>query len=406
MFKDKDNIESDILMRSILSQAQEEVPEHVWEGISTGLDKIDAAKNRKPVVLWFRRSAIAVAAAAAVAVGLVLNHGGNDELVPQSISEDMIAVVEQEDEPAEEAVYIADAGETFKEQKPSVTIPVQQAAEDEKIESVIPKAEEQTALRVTGQEISGGASEDETDPVIETVIQDEPKEYFPEVWPEDEERKVRKTRTSLVLSGTAGTNSAQNNGAGGPFRRPSISTAPLTTGIKQTSTESTYGLPVSFGAGVKVGLSPRWAIGVGLDYTLLTRKFYGTYTHVSNGLEDRKVSSDIRNTQHYIGIPVNAYYSILDNDYIDFYAYAGGAVEKCISDRYDLLSTTIVHRERPEGVQMSANVGIGVEFLLGRHLGLYLDPSVRYYFDCNQPTSIRTAQPLMLGFEIGLRVNL
>lgn len=35
MFEDKDNIESDILMRSILSQAQEEVPEHVWEGIST-----------------------------------------------------------------------------------------------------------------------------------------------------------------------------------------------------------------------------------------------------------------------------------------------------------------------------------------------------------------------------------
>ena len=91
---------------------------------------------------------------------------------------------------------------------------------------------------------------------------------------------------------------------------------------------------------------------------------------------------------------------------MNFYAYAGGAIEKCVSDRYDLLSTTIVHRERPEGVQVSANVGIGVEFALGRYLGLYLDPSVRYYFDCNQPTSIRTAQPLMLGFEIGLRVNL
>lgn len=406
MFEDKDNIESDILMRSILSQAQEEVPEHVWEGISTGLDKIDAAKNRKPVVLWFRRSAIAVAAAAAVAIGLVLNHGGNDELVPKSISEDMIAVAEPVKEPAEESAYIADAGDIVRKQKPSAGIPVQMTSEDDQTESVIPKAEEQGTLTVTGQEMPGVASEDERVPATETVGPEEPKEYFPDVWPEDEERKVRKTRTSLVLSGTAGTNSAQNNGAGGPFRRPSISTAPLTTGIRQTSTESTYGLPVSFGAGVKVGLSPRWAIGVGLDYTLLTRKFYGTYTHVSNGLEDKKVSSDIRNSQHYIGIPVNAYYSILENNYVNFYAYAGGAIEKCVSDRYDLLSTTIVHRERPEGVQVSANVGIGVEFALSRYLGLYLDPSVRYYFDCNQPTSIRTAQPLMLGLEIGLRVNL
>ncbi|MBE6217692.1 MAG: PorT family protein [Bacteroidales bacterium] len=406
MFEDKDNIESDILMRSILSQAQEEVPEHVWEGISTGLDKIDAAKNRKPVVLWFRRSAIAVAAAAAVAIGLVLNHGGNDELVPKSISEDMIAVAEPVKEPAEESAYIADAGDIVRKQTPSAGIPVQMTSEDDQTESVIPKAEEQEALTVTGQEMPGVTSEDERVPATETVGPEEPKEYFPDVWPEDEERKVRKTRTSLVLSGTAGTNSAQNNGAGGPFRRPSISTAPVTTGIRQTSTESTYGLPVSFGAGVKVGLSPRWAIGVGLDYTLLTRKFYGTYTHVSNGLEDKKVSSDIRNSQHYIGIPVNAYYSILENNYVNFYAYAGGAIEKCVSDRYDLLSTTIVHRERPKGVQVSANVGIGVEFALGRYLGMYLDPSVRYYFDCNQPTSIRTAQPLMLGFEIGLRVNL
>lgn len=405
MFKDKENIESDILMRSILSQAQEEVPEHVWEGISAGLDKIDAAKSRKPVVLWFRRSA--VVAAAAVAVGLVLNHGGNEDLVPQSISEDMIAVAEPEQEPSEESVYIADAGETVKPKTQSVMIPVQQADEDDAEEPVIPDVLGQTALTETGQEMSGSASEDETVPVTETAVHEETNEYFPDVWPEDEEMKARKTRTSIVLSGTAGTNSAQNNGTGGPFRRPSISTAPLTTGIKQTSTESTYGLPVSAGVGVKIGLSPRWALGVGLDYTLLTRKFYGTYTHVnSEGLEDRKVSSDIRNNQHYIGIPVNAYYSILDNDYIDFYVYAGGAVEKCISDRYDLINTDIVHRERPEGVQISTNVGIGVEFLLGRHLGLYLDPSVRYYFDGNQPTSIRTTQPLMLGFEIGLRVNL
>jgi hypothetical protein len=66
----------------------------------------------------------------------------------------------------------------------------------------------------------------------------------------------------------------------------------------------------------------------------------------------------------------------------------------------------IHHQEAVKGVQLSANAGIGVEFLLGRYVGIYIDPSVRYYFNCKQPNSIRTAQPLMLGFEMGLRFNL
>ena len=91
---------------------------------------------------------------------------------------------------------------------------------------------------------------------------------------------------------------------------------------------------------------------------------------------------------------------------MNFYAYAGGAVDRCISDKYDVLNTEFTHQNSVKGVQLSANIGLGVEFMLGRHLGLYLDPSLRYYFDCRQPKSIRTVQPLMLGLEMGLRLRL
>ena len=91
---------------------------------------------------------------------------------------------------------------------------------------------------------------------------------------------------------------------------------------------------------------------------------------------------------------------------MNFYAYAGGAVEKCVSNEYDVLNTSVIHKEVPAGVQFSANAGIGVEFILGKHIGLYIDPSLRYYFEGNQPKSIRTDQPLMLGFEMGFRFNL
>ena len=62
--------------------------------------------------------------------------------------------------------------------------------------------------------------------------------------------------------------------------------------------------------------------------------------------------------------------------------------------------------EGVNGIQLSAAGGLGLEFLIGKHFGLYLDPSARYYFDCGQPSSIRTKHPFMLNYEVGVRFNL
>ena len=48
-----------------------------------------------------------------------------------------------------------------------------------------------------------------------------------------------------------------------------------------------------------------------------------------------------------------------------------------------------------------------MEFIIARTFGIYVDPSLRYYFpDARQPRSIRTAQPLMFGLELGVRIHL
>ena len=396
MFEENKYEESDILMRSILSEAREEVPEHIWEGISAELDK---RQTRKPVVLWFRRTAVAAAAAAAVAVGVVLHRdgGAGTMLVPEAEGSGMVAVVEPEAAAKPEGqtaaeqlaaiTYVADADKAVKAGKEAVR------------KTVVPSETEESETSVA-EEVKERA---------EDAGKKEAAEYFPEVWPEDEGevRKRNREGVSLVLSGVAGTNNARNGSGNGPFKRPQISTAPPKTGIEEKSTESTYGLPLSAGVGVKIGLTPRWSIGTGVNYTLLTRRFYGTYTHVDgNGIVDVSTGSDIRNIQQYVGVPVNVFYNILDRDHVNFYAYAGGTVEKCISDKYSLMGTSINHSETAKGVQLSANAGVGVEFILGKRLGLYIDPSLRYYFDCGQPKSIRTVQPLMLGFEMGLRVKL
>lgn len=399
MFDDKNINEFDQMMKSILDEGREEVPASVWEGVSAGLDKAD---RRKTVVLWWRRAAAGAAVAAAVAVGVIFNHTPQQTLVPEAGDSGMIAVAEPAEEIVAEETEIV-IPDMIAEAEPVVK-PVRNAViktADEAIEVVtdVAPADEIPVDIVPADKVPADNA-----PADEKEVKTE-KEYFPEDW--GEETPERKAGISLVVSGLASTNDAQNQNRIGPMKAPSVNPAPKKTGITETSTKSTYGIPVSFGAGVKIDFSEKWSLGVGANYTLLARKFYGKYTKVNEagGIEN-SISSDIRNTQHFVGIPVNAYYSIVNKDNINLYAYAGGTVEKCVSDDYNVLGTSIYHKEKAQGVQLSADAGIGVEFMLGKHMGLYIDPSLRYYFDCGQPKSIRTVQPLMFGFEMGFRFRL
>jgi hypothetical protein len=399
---DDNNI--DKMMKSILENAQEEVPAHVWEGVSAGLDK---TAKRKAVVIWFRRAAIGAAAAAIIIVaGFIFTRGGAGQ-IPQSSdpqSEDFIAVVEKPS---------ADTASVNRVTPPAEVLLAEVKSHESRPSSVYykpssvhhtptpvhhePSSEIQTSESITEEKTIEKFIEQTCDPV-ET---EEVEHYF------EEPVNTKKLKTSLTLSGITGTNSITNSTRSGIQKRPALVAGSAKTGITETSSNTTYSLPVSAGVGVKLDFNDRWSLGVGVNYSYLSRKFYGTYIKTDeNGTVINSTASDVRNAQHYIGIPLNAYYNILNNKHINFYTYAGGTVEKCISDKYYVLNTNIVHTEKPEGVQLSVNAGIGVEFMLGQHLGLYIDPSLRYYFDCDQPKSIRTTQPLMLGFEMGLRVIL
>lgn len=407
MFEDnKNNIDQDMMFRSILSDCQEEVPERVWEGIEMELDRIS---RRRVAALWFRRSAIGVAAAAAVAFGIFFGHTPDNNLVDPASGKGLIAVIQEEETVQTEQQTESQIAETAVQdflamaeirKGNDINEPVTEisaAEEIKKIHEAEPAPTEPAPAEEEKAQPTAAKPAEKAEPAAER---------FPDIWP-DEEKPGKKAKTAIVLSGITGTNSAQNSNRVNLMKRPGITSAPKKTGIKETSTNTTYGIPVSVGAGIKVDFTERWSVSAGLSYTLLSRKFYGTYTALDpSGSILKDISSEIKGTQQYIGIPVNFYYNIVNQDQIHFYTYAGGAVEKCIKDSYKVLDTDIIHNEKVQGVQLSANLGIGVEFMLGKHLGIYIDPSLRYYFNCNQPKSIRTAQPFMVGFEGGLRVVL
>lgn len=399
---EKNNIfENDLLMRSILEGGQEEVPSRVWDAVSQELDKAAAIKGSRRVALWWRRAGIGAAAAAAVVAGvLMIDRQEPIDIVPTADHKDMIAVVEpQADAEAEEV-------STLTAYAPEAVTPTfsRKAVETERTAEMTETGEVAVEMKEPVIEEAQAAMNDETEAATEKA---QPQEYFPVDWDEEDGPSRRKVGKSLVVSGLTGTSGSQTREASGPLKAPAVILAPSQTGIKEKNSEARYGLPISVGAGVRFELSQNWSIGVGLNYTCLTRTFNGTYTHVNEaGNIDNLITSDIRNSQHYLGIPVNAYYSLVNSKNVKFYTYAGGAVEKCIYDKYLVLTNTITHKEPSEGVQVSANLGLGAEFMLGQHIGLYIDPSLRYYFDCGQPKSIRTVQPLLLGVELGLRFDI
>lgn len=400
MFEEnKNNIEQDILFRSILEEGQEQVPVHVWGKIEENLDRIS---RRRTAVLWFRRSVLGAAAAAVLALVLLHDTGSQDDIIKVSET-GQIALVQQGITPLEEEAEAIAENPSVRTLLSYNQAPVHKAAE---VKEMAGMAVKETSEEVSEEAESVQQSKQKQPGAKKEFSKPEEIEYtFPEVWPD--EQATRKKRISLTVSGIAGTNSAQNSIKVNPMKSPAISSAPKKTGIKETSTNTTYGIPVSVGAGVRIGIAPKWSIGTGINYTLLTRKFYGNYISVGeSGTIQKDISSDIRESQHFIGIPVNFYYDIINRNSINLYAYAGGAVEKCVADRFQVLGTDINHTEKIKGMQLSADLGMGVEFMLGRHLGIYLDPSIRYFFDNNQPKSIRTAQPLMFGFEMGLRAKL
>ena len=404
----------DLLAKSILKDAEETPPAHVWEGVSKGLDK---AAGKKAAILWLRRASVAtVAAAAAIASIILLNSPTNTStngLPSQTADQDLIAVVQTPQPILIEAP----------QESPLQNIPTDLIAKAE-----IPQTltEIIQAHPAQGTTIPAIQTDNRQEPIAETPEpsqtvtnserpqNDVSKEKVTEslqtedIWEDETEIKDRKkVRTAIVVSGIAGTNSPQNKSSIGPFKSQGILKAPTQTTLKQSSSEVHFGIPVSAGIGAKIHITDRWAVSLGINYTMLSSNFEGTYTKVEDGIVSPSITADVRNKQHYIGIPINAYFNIISRDFINFYTYAGGTVEKCVMNKYQIFSNpAITHTERTKGVQLSANIGLGVEFLVGRHLGIYIDPSLRYYFEGRQAPSIRTAQPLMLGFEVGLRFNL
>jgi hypothetical protein len=161
--------------------------------------------------------------------------------------------------------------------------------------------------------------------------------------------------------------------------------------------------PISAGLNLTYSfLNDKMAVGLGLNYSYLYSKY--------EALVDRRYDANVKQSVHYIGVPLNLYYNIVGNEYITFYASLGGMMERALKIDYDVTTLSREKMDRyitPKGFQWSVNVGVGFEYRFVEFMGVYVDPRLTYYFqEKSQPFTVRSEQPLQFNLEIGFRFHL
>ena len=388
--------EFDIQVRNLLQGATEEVSPKVWEGVAAQLDR-----KGRVVPVWLWSSLAGVAAAAAIVAGVVFLHPTPDAAPTQQIIAEVVSAPDAaplavEEVPSQEAA--APQSRPARTQQPSMAqSPVREVPS---FAAALPQG------LVTGPQItlsarrSAALREIPAARNLPSAVEDV-KQLNQLAFAEQQQPSGRGFSLSAFGNLQDKRRASVPGGISRPYSAPALNAS---EGIYNEQPEVHFSLPFSAGVGLKYNFTPRWAVGVGFRYTNLSRTFVGDY--VGEGF--RQVQTDIDNHQHWVGVPVHAYYDILNIGRWRVHGFGGVAAEFLASNEFVVHGSQkdIIYRQQGSRPQFSGDLGLGVEMRITPHLGLYLDPSFRYYFHTSaQPRSLRTIQPLRFDVEAGLRFS-
>lgn len=406
-----DNREFDKRVRELMDGHLEMPDSSLWDSIATSL-----AQRKRARVLYMRRALIGTAAVAA-SLALIFFLDSGESTAPSQKA--IIEKLAQEISPVK-TESIAD-----------VTAQVLPEHKYEKTGVVIQKGVQETIkepVKVSAQEsvkepIKVSTQEPARVPVQESVketVKEPAKEVAPKSSPAKKSddrsylfennynrRSHRKGSTLLAVSTNISPSTASNSvslmglsqAQSGYIVSNVVSTIQKAYVPQEVISNTKFLMPISLGVQAQFPLTGKLSVATGLNYTLL----FSHYDAIS-----RDETRETQQTLHYIGVPLNLYYNLFNKESLRVYVSTGVAAEKGLYADYKVFESGVrrTYGQSIEGLQWSVNGGFGVEFQVNNSAGLYFDPSVAYYFDNNQPLSIRSSQPLQFKFELGFRFRL
>lgn len=171
--------------------------------------------------------------------------------------------------------------------------------------------------------------------------------------------------------------------------------------------EYSHKIPVKVGLTVRYNITGRLGVETGLTYSILS-------SSVKTGnSETGKNWSTGSQTLHYLGIPLNISFNILNSRYVNIYVTGGGMMEKSISgsiktDEYvdGKFDRTLTTNISPKGLQWSVNAAAGIQANILPQLGFFVEPGVSHHFkNSSRVRSIYTDKPTDFSLGFGLRYS-
>jgi len=146
--------------------------------------------------------------------------------------------------------------------------------------------------------------------------------------------------------------------------------------------EAKHRMPVTLGLSVHYQLNACLALLTGVNYTYLYSEF--SKPLYPNVYREQKL--------HYLGIPVGLSWLFWKTSGFSFYLSGSAMLQKCLN-------------EKPW--QWSVNASAGAEYAITPLVGIYLQPSLGYYFhDGTSFEHYYKEHPLAPSIEFGLRLHL
>ena len=206
-------------------------------------------------------------------------------------------------------------------------------------------------------------------------------------------RNVTSDRWSLGLTASGGLLAANNSiGTNLPYYQKVNSYNSSTNQFPYSQFVWKHRLPVRFGLSVHYQLNDRLSLLSGVSYTYLYSECSIPYTHYNQKL-------------HYLGIPIGIVWQLWSSGHFRLYLSGSAMLEKCINASFDSYGSEDFDIEKPW--QWSLNAAAGAEYSFTPQLGVYLEPSLGYYFDDGSNLEhYYKEHPLAPSISFGLRFNL
>ena len=386
-------------LKQLVDSYSESPDVDMWSGIESGL------KRRKSAIL-LRRVAY-YSAAAVVLIALILFIPNKKDIEGDIISDNTHV------ESGVEATLPAVVIEMPKSEKVRVVVAESRKTTNRIVRRVLYEGkdiiyegeeDEEDLTIVVKEEVvapDNNREKKSTERAPERTIYDQTYQYR-DLYADDQ--PARKNRVSLDLS----SNYIQSTGEGSGMRiippKPLPGDTPENGADILPYSDPKHDIPLKFGLGIQYRINNVISIGTGVNFSILNSK----YESIIGGQK-----YDIKQNVQYIGVPLNVYFGFVNNNSFRFYGNIGGAIDKALGIKYNYSLNGIEdsRRDPVSGILFSARAGLGVEYKFNNLFGLYLDPSVAYYFESNQQVgsysirTIRSDRPFQVEFELGFRFN-